>query len=51
MTDHCSIRCFVIKLPISSRGLWEDHGTLAFASSANPSGKGNSGRVEGIESR
>ena len=31
--------------------LWEDHGTLAFARSANPSGKGNSGRAEGIGER
>ena len=31
--------------------LWEEHEKLAFASSANPSGKGNSGRIAGIGER
>ena len=53
--DQRSTSCFVIKFGEPSefiaRALWEDHGTLAFASSANPSGKGNSGRVGGIGER
>jgi tRNA A37 threonylcarbamoyladenosine synthetase subunit TsaC/SUA5/YrdC len=55
MMDQRSTSCFVIKFGESSeliaRALWDDHGTLAFASSANPSGKGNAGRVEGIGER
>jgi hypothetical protein len=31
--------------------LWEEHEKLAFASSANPSGKGNSGHITGIGER
>ena len=52
MMDQRSTSCFVVKFGAPSelitRALWEDHGTLTFASSANPSGKGNSGRVDGI---
>ena len=52
MMDQRSSSCFVVKFGAPSelitRALWEDHGTLTFASSANPSGKGNSGRVDGI---
>jgi tRNA A37 threonylcarbamoyladenosine synthetase subunit TsaC/SUA5/YrdC len=55
MMDRRSTSCFVIKFgepsELIARGLWADHGTLAFASSANPSGKGNAGRVEGIGER
>ena len=46
MMDQRSTSCFVVKFGAPSelitRALWEDHGTLTFASSANPSGKGNS---------
>jgi tRNA A37 threonylcarbamoyladenosine synthetase subunit TsaC/SUA5/YrdC len=53
--DGRGTSCFVIKFGIPSeliaRELWNDHGKMAFASSANPSGKGNSGRVEGIGER
>ena len=52
MMDHRSTSSFVIKFgepsELIARALWVDHGTLAFASSAHPSGKGNSGRAEGI---
>jgi tRNA A37 threonylcarbamoyladenosine synthetase subunit TsaC/SUA5/YrdC len=55
MMDQRSTSCFVIKFgepsELIARALWEDHGTLVFASSANPSGKGNSGRVDGIGER
>ncbi|WGD50114.1 translation factor (SUA5) [Bradyrhizobium sp. CB1650] len=55
MMDQRSTSCFVIKFGAPSElithALWEDHGALAFASSANPSGKGNSGRVDGIGER
>jgi tRNA A37 threonylcarbamoyladenosine synthetase subunit TsaC/SUA5/YrdC len=34
-----------------ARELWNEYGKVAFASSANPSGKGNCGRVEGIGER
>jgi hypothetical protein len=55
MMDQRSTSCFVIRLgepsELITRALWEDHGTLAFASSAIPSGKGNSGRADGIGER
>lgn len=53
--DGRSTSCFVIKFGVPSeliaRELWNDHSKLAFASSANPSGKGNRGRIEGIGER
>ncbi len=53
--DGRGTSCFVIKFGVPSeliaRELWNDHGKVAFASSANPSGKGNRGRVEGIGER
>ena len=53
--DGRGTSCFVIKFGVPSeliaRALWNDHGKLAFASSANPSGKGNRGRIEGIGER
>jgi hypothetical protein len=53
--DHRGTSCFVIKYGVPSeliaRALWDEHGKIAFASSANPSGKGNSGRVDGIGER
>ncbi|MEM6306162.1 MAG: Sua5/YciO/YrdC/YwlC family protein [Pseudomonadota bacterium] len=55
MMDGRGTSCFVIKFGVPSenvaRALWEDHGKLVFASSANPSGKGNRGLVEGIGDR
>ncbi|MEM6712606.1 MAG: Sua5/YciO/YrdC/YwlC family protein [Pseudomonadota bacterium] len=55
MTDTRGTSCFVIKFGTPSelvaRELWEKHGKLVFASSANPSGKGNRGLVEGIGDR
>ncbi|HEX3403945.1 MAG TPA: Sua5/YciO/YrdC/YwlC family protein [Acetobacteraceae bacterium] len=51
MMDRRGTSCFVIKFGLPSeliaRNLWDAHGKIAFASSANPSGKGNSGRVDG----
>jgi tRNA A37 threonylcarbamoyladenosine synthetase subunit TsaC/SUA5/YrdC len=55
MMDGRGTSCFVIKYGIPSEiiahELWEEHERLAFASSANPSGKGNSGRIAGIGER
>jgi tRNA A37 threonylcarbamoyladenosine synthetase subunit TsaC/SUA5/YrdC len=55
MMDRRGTSCFVIKFGVPSeliaRDLWDAHGKIAFASSANPSGKGNSGRVNGIGGR
>jgi tRNA A37 threonylcarbamoyladenosine synthetase subunit TsaC/SUA5/YrdC len=55
MMDRRNTSCFVIKFGVPSeliaRELWSTHGKVAFASSANPSGKGNSGRVDGIGER
>jgi tRNA A37 threonylcarbamoyladenosine synthetase subunit TsaC/SUA5/YrdC len=55
MMDRRGTSCFVIKFGVPSElivhGLWTNHGRIAFASSANPSGKGNSGRVSGIGER
>ena len=50
--DRRETSCFVIRFGTPSeklaRALWEENNTLAFASSANPSGKGNRGMVSGI---
>jgi tRNA A37 threonylcarbamoyladenosine synthetase subunit TsaC/SUA5/YrdC len=55
MMDGRGTSCFVIKYGVPSEiiahELWEEHERLAFASSANPSGKGNSGRIAGIGER
>jgi tRNA A37 threonylcarbamoyladenosine synthetase subunit TsaC/SUA5/YrdC len=55
MMDRRSTSCFVIKFGVPSElvadELWNKYGKIAFASSANPSGKGNSGRVGGIGER
>ncbi|WP_245806440.1 L-threonylcarbamoyladenylate synthase [Francisella halioticida] len=50
--DKRSTSCFVIKFgkpseQIASQ-LWEKHRKLCFASSANPSGKGNKGMISGV---
>ncbi|MEM6761749.1 MAG: Sua5/YciO/YrdC/YwlC family protein [Pseudomonadota bacterium] len=55
MRDGRKTSCFVVKFGVPSelvcRALWADHKRLVFASSANPSGKGNRGLVEGIGER
>ncbi|MEM9708068.1 MAG: Sua5/YciO/YrdC/YwlC family protein [Pseudomonadota bacterium] len=55
MMDGRGTSCFVIKFGTPSelvaRELWQQHKRLVFASSANPSGKGNRGLVEGIGER
>ena len=55
MMDGRGTSCFVIRFGTPSentvRALWEEHGKLVFASSANPSGRGNRGLVEGIGAR
>lgn len=55
MMDGRQTSCFVIKFgkpgEMLADSLWSQHGKLAFASSANPSGKGNRGLVEGIGER
>ncbi|MBA0204831.1 MULTISPECIES: L-threonylcarbamoyladenylate synthase [Pectobacterium] len=55
MMDDRKTSCFVIKFgkpsEILTQALWEGYGKLTFASSANPSGKGNRGEVKGIGER
>ncbi|MEM1386321.1 MAG: Sua5/YciO/YrdC/YwlC family protein [Pseudomonadota bacterium] len=55
MMDQRGTSCFVVKFGVPSelvaRTLWNEHKRLVFASSANPSGKGNRGLVEGIGER
>jgi tRNA A37 threonylcarbamoyladenosine synthetase subunit TsaC/SUA5/YrdC len=55
MMDKRGTSCFVIKFGIPgeqiAHKLWEDEKKLVFASSANPSGKGNRGLLEGIGER
>lgn len=55
MMDGRQTSCFVIKFgkpgEILAKELWEKHGKFSFASSANPSGQGNRGLVEGIGER
>ncbi|MFD2759077.1 L-threonylcarbamoyladenylate synthase [Gulosibacter faecalis] len=50
--DARGTSCFVVKFGVPgenlARYMWETHKQLIFASSANPSGKGNRGLVEGI---
>ncbi|MEM8538394.1 MAG: Sua5/YciO/YrdC/YwlC family protein [Pseudomonadota bacterium] len=52
MMDGRGTSCFVIKFGTPSentvKALWDAQKKLVFASSANPSGKGNRGLVEGI---
>ncbi|MDT2613685.1 L-threonylcarbamoyladenylate synthase [Enterococcus dongliensis] len=52
MTDVRGTSCFVVKFGVPgeqiSKELWDQEKKLLFASSANPSGKGNRGLVEGI---
>ena len=55
MMDGRQTSCFVIKFgkpgEMLAKALWEEEGKFSFASSANPSGKGNRGRVENIGER
>ena len=55
MMDTRGTSCFVIKFGVpgenAARELYEKHGKIAFASSANPSGKGNRGVVAGVGER
>lgn len=55
MMDRRGTSCFVIKFGVPSeqiaRELWEKEKKLTFASSANPSGKGNRGVLEGVGER
>jgi tRNA A37 threonylcarbamoyladenosine synthetase subunit TsaC/SUA5/YrdC len=55
MMDKRSTSCFVIRFGAPSEKicetLWKDHQKLVFASSANPSGQGNRGRLEGVGER
>ena len=55
MMDTRGTSCFVIKFGVPgenlTKELWEKYGKMAFASSANPSGKGNRGLIEGIGER
>ncbi|SDE37155.1 tRNA A37 threonylcarbamoyladenosine synthetase subunit TsaC/SUA5/YrdC [Actinobaculum suis] len=50
--DGLGTSCFVLKFGVPGEQiaakLWEEDKTILFASSANPSGKGNRGLVEGI---
>lgn len=52
MTDVRGTSCFVIRFGVPGEqiadALWQKERKLMFASSANPSGKGNRGLVEGI---
>ncbi|MGB2511055.1 L-threonylcarbamoyladenylate synthase [Leuconostoc suionicum] len=52
MMDKRETSCFVIKFGTPSENIakemWEKYGKFSFASSANPSGKGNRGLVAGI---
>ncbi|WOF23705.1 Sua5/YciO/YrdC/YwlC family protein [Microbacterium betulae] len=51
-TDGRGTSCFVVRFgtpgELIARDLWEKDRTIVFASSANPSGRGNRGLVEGI---
>ncbi|MDO4642274.1 MAG: Sua5/YciO/YrdC/YwlC family protein [Cardiobacteriaceae bacterium] len=55
MMDGRGTSCFVIKFGIPgeqlAEHLWRTENKMVYASSANPSGKGNRGKVEGIGAR
>lgn len=55
MMDRRQTSCFVIKFGTPSeqmaKKMWEEEGKMVYASSANPSGKGNRGKVAGIGER
>jgi tRNA A37 threonylcarbamoyladenosine synthetase subunit TsaC/SUA5/YrdC len=54
MMDQRSTSCFVIKFgepsELIARALWEDHGTLAFASSATPRERATPAALTALES-
>lgn len=53
--DKRKTSCFVIRFGVPSQQvcerMWKKHGKLVFASSANPSGKGNRGQLQGVGER
>ncbi|EHM53001.1 L-threonylcarbamoyladenylate synthase [Cardiobacterium valvarum] len=55
MMDKRGTSCFVIKFGLPGEQLaeylWRSEGKMIYASSANPSGKGNRGKVQGIGER
>lgn len=55
MTDLRKTSCFVIKFGTAgeqlAEHLWRAEGKMVYASSANPSGQGNRGKVDGIGER
>lgn len=55
MMDKRGTSCFVIRFGTPGEQIaqhfWENEGKMVYASSANPSGKGNRGMVEGIGER
>lgn len=55
MSDARNTSCFVVRYGLPSEAIahsmWKKHGKLSFASSANPSGKGNRGKLEGVGER
>lgn len=55
MMDKRGTSCFVIRFGTPgeqiAKHMWENEGKMVYASSANPSGKGNRGMVEGIGER
>lgn len=55
MMDRRGTSCFVIRFGVPSeqivKALWDTEKKLCFASSANPSGKGNRGMLDGVGER
>lgn len=55
VSDARGTSCFVVRYGAPSEAIahvmWKDHGKLSFASSANPSGKGNRGKLDGVGER
>jgi tRNA A37 threonylcarbamoyladenosine synthetase subunit TsaC/SUA5/YrdC len=55
MMDHRDTSCFVIKYGLPSeqlvKALWDSNLNLVFASSANPSGEGNRGKLKNVGGR
>ena len=55
VSDARGTSCFVVRYGLPSEAIahsmWTKHGKLSFASSANPSGKGNRGKLEGVGER
>lgn len=55
VSDERGTSCFVVRYGAPSEAIahmmWEQEGKLSFASSANPSGQGNRGKLEGVGER